>query len=191
MAAPGALGRSAPAAASLRGPPRLGTAAVLTLFTSPLGGSRTEIRWRLAVPRGDRRTPTDRVGPRHVRHLAAAAVCDGARSSNDYSSGRRTRARLETAAGFRSPRSTDAVAHAFTRTAPRARTSPSVPRFPAVCMAHRLRTVKTRRGSNFTPNPAGCPSRISDVTPFTVFPLVAVAGAFYRRDVSSRYISTT
>lgn len=117
--------------------------------------SRQETRWRLAVPRGGRRTSrTGRVGPRHVRLPAAAAVCDGARSSNDYSSGRRTFARLETAAGFRSPRSTDVVGSAFIRTAPGQRRPPGVTRFPVVCMPHRLRTVKTRRAPKFTPKQA-------------------------------------
>ncbi|NHI08514.1 hypothetical protein STPH2_3879 [Streptomyces sp. KO7888] len=111
---------------------------------SPDRASRTETLWRLAVPHGGRRTSrTDRVGPRHVRLPAAAAVCDGARSSNDYSSGRRTFARLVKAAGFRSPRSTDAAPSAFTRTAPGTGTPPDVTRFPVVRMAHTLRTVKT------------------------------------------------
>src|SRR5690606_26964488 len=93
----------------------------------PTHRNRTEIRWRLAVPLGGRRTSrTGRVGPRHVRLPAAAAVCDGARASNDYSSGRGISARLETAAGFRSPRSTDAALGAFIRTAPGTRTPPVV-----------------------------------------------------------------
>ena len=155
----------------------------------PSHRSRTETRWRLAVPRGGRRMPTGRVGPRHVRLPATAAVCGGARSSNDYSSGRRTLARLEAAAGFLSPRSTDAVVLAFIRTAPRT-TCSEVTRVPVVCMAHRLRTAKTLRAPNFTPNQATCLPRIGDVIPFTVPPLVASGRAFYRRDVSSRYISS-
>src|SRR5690606_17162532 len=157
----------------------------------PTPGNRTETRWRLAEPRGGPRTSrTGRVGPRHVRLPAAAAVCDGARSSNDYSSGRRTCARLETAAGFRSPRSTDVTRSAFTRTAPGTTTPTGVTRFPAVCMAHRLRIAKPSRGQKFTSNQATCSPGSVDVIPFTPAPLVVTGSPFYRRDVSSRYISS-
>jgi hypothetical protein len=148
------------------------------------------------APRGAARRPEDepdwprRAAARPARP-AAAAVCDGARSSNDYSSGRRTLARLETAAGFRSPRSTDVVGTAFTRTAPGTRTPPNATRFPVVCMPHRLRSAKTRLALKFTPKQATRIQRIGDVTPFTIPPLVAAEGSFYRADVSSRYISTT
>lgn len=151
--------------------------------------SRKETRWRLAVPRGGWGAPADRGGSRRVRLPAAAAICDGARSSNDYSSGRRILARLETAAGFRSPQSTDAVVCAFTRTAPRTRTFPGATRFPVMCMPHRLRTAKTCLTQNFTLKSATRLARIADVTPFTLPPLVARGGAFYRSDVSTRYIS--
>lgn len=132
-----------------------------------------------------------RDGPRRAHRPAAAAVCDGARSSNDYSSGRREVARLETASGFRSPRSTDAPLSALTRTTPGTTTLTGVTWFPVVCMADRLRTVKTLLGPNFTPNQATRFLRIGDVTPFTVIALAAAEEQFYRRDVSSRYISST
>ncbi|CAM5343190.1 hypothetical protein SALBM217S_09534 [Streptomyces griseoloalbus] len=158
----------------------------------PAHRHRTEIRWRLAVPLGGRRTSrTGRVGPRHVRLPAAAAVCDGARSSNDYSSGRRTSARLETAAGFRSPRSTDVALRAFIRTAPGTGTPPVVTRFPVVCMAHRLRTAKTPRAQKFTSNQATCSQRNGDVIPFTL-PLLSLPEGrsivvMYRVDTSARH----
>lgn len=149
------------------------------------------IQWRHAVPRDD---PTTRLGrrvwPRRVRRPAAAAVCDGARSSNDYSSGRRRYPRLETAAGFRSPRSTYEAVLALIRTTPGTTTPTGVTWFPAVCMAHRLRTVKTLLAQKFTPNQASYFLRIGDVTPFTDSPLVSTGGPFYRLDVSSRYISS-
>jgi hypothetical protein len=56
-------------------------------------------------------------------------------------------------------------------------------------MPHRLRTVKTRLGPNFTPNNASRTLRIVDVTPFTKVTLVEWVEAIYRADVSSRYIS--
>ncbi|MFD4714674.1 hypothetical protein ACFWN5_34060, partial [Streptomyces sp. NPDC058430] len=60
------------------------------LWTSVFRIHRKAIRWRHAVPRdGPAMRRTGRDGPRHVRRPVAAAVCDGARSSNDYSSGRR------------------------------------------------------------------------------------------------------
>lgn len=54
---------------------------------------------------GVRSTAGRLVWPLHARHLVAEAFCDGARSWNDYSSGRRER--LEAAVEIRSPRITD------------------------------------------------------------------------------------
>ncbi|CAK7287280.1 conserved hypothetical protein [Streptomyces misionensis JCM 4497] len=152
--------------------------------------SRQAIRWRLAVPHGDRGTSlAGHVGPRHVRLPAAAAVCDGARSSNDYSSGRRTRARLERRLVSGPPGvRMRSVAHSPVLHRGRRR-SPGVAWFPVVCMPHRLRTAKTRRAPKFTANQASCLLRIGYVIPFTTAPLVPCDTPFYRRDVSSRYIS--
>src|SRR5690606_161425 len=95
----------------------------------------------------------------------------------------------ETAAGFRSPRSTDVTRSAFTRTAPGTTTPTGVTRFPAVCMAHRLRIAKPSRGQKFTSNQATCSPGSVDVIPFTPAPLVVTGSPFIRRDVSGRYIS--
>lgn len=59
----------------------------------------------VTVRRGVLRTAGRLVWPLHARHLVVAAFCGGARSSNDYSSGRRER--LEAAVEIRSPRITD------------------------------------------------------------------------------------
>ncbi|CAL2055943.1 protein of unknown function [Streptomyces murinus] len=142
------------------------------------------------MPRGDRGTNrAGRVGPRHVRLPAAAAVCDGARSSNDYSSGRRTLAHLDwrLVSGPPDVRMWS-VAHSPVLHRGRRR-SPGVAWFPVVCMPHRLRTAKTHRAPKFTPNQASCLLRIGYVIPFTTVPLVACVTPFYRADVSSRYIS--
>lgn len=146
---------------------------------------------RVTERRGVLRTAGQLVWPLHAHHLVVAAFCDGARSSNDYSSGRRER--LEAAVEIRSPelRTSPASGSSAMRPAgPRRLTRACVTRFPVVCMPHRLRTVKTHLGPNFTPNNASRCLRILDVTPFTMTPLVASQGPIYRRDVSSRYISS-
>lgn len=55
---------------------------------------------------------------------------------------------------FPVPRNTDAPLLALTRNAPGTTTPTGVTWFPAVCMADRLRTAKTRLGVKFTPNQA-------------------------------------
>ena len=129
-----------------------------------LDGDRMRLRTDLfrppAGPPDGRRAAARRVGPRHVHRPEAAAVCDGARSSNDYSSGRRKR--LETAAEFLSPQCTSRPCEGTGRTAARVPmalntpTPPDVTRHTVICMAHRLRTLKTSLGPKFTPNQATC-----------------------------------
>lgn len=172
----------APSAALRRPPPLvLLWAAFRASARPPYGRSsplirrrRKETRWRFAVPRGGRRTSRfGRVGPRRVRRLAAAAVCDGARSSNGYSSGRRTFARLETAAGFPVPPKYGcgrSVIH------PYCTEDEDVPKRHLVPGdVHGAQTTHRQNlpRAEATPKQATRFPRIGDVTPLTVPPLVA------------------
>lgn len=140
---------------------------------------------------GVRSTAGRLVWPRHARHPVAEAICDGARSWNDYSSGRRER--LEAAVEIRSPRITDKpLREAHPQCIRQSAMTDARQRLAVPGGLHAAQTThgQTRLGPNFTPNNASRTLGIVDVTPLTKVTLVEDDGQIYRADVSSRYIST-
>ncbi len=178
------------ASTSLGCPSGIGSATVRALLTSHsiLIGRRPGGRARGAA----RRPEDDADWPRRAAARPPPWGCDGLRRCSLIERlllGQAHPGAPGNGSRFPVPRSTDVVVVAFTV---RHEDEDALGRHSVPGDVHAAQTTHRRN----PPSPQGHPKSgnlpplIGDVTPFTLAPLVAPGEAFYRADVSSRYIST-